>query len=102
MTRFVEAGEEGAFAALVARHGPMVWSVCRRLLTQVHDDRLKKYLKDVVLDTYLRDNVKARRLRPDGTYERIPLAANEPQINSQLEFAKTIGTLLESSSSHAS
>src|SRR5439155_14145624 len=22
---------------LVARHGPMVWSVCRRLLTQVHD-----------------------------------------------------------------
>ncbi len=72
------------------------------VLTQVHDDRLKKYLKDVVLDTYLRDNVKARRLRPDGNYERIPLAANEQRINSQLDFAETIGTLLESSSSRPS
>jgi polyphosphate kinase len=68
------------------------------VLTQVHDSRLKKYLKDVVLDTYLRDNVKARRLRSDGTYERIPLAANEQRINSQLAFAETAGTIFEPSS----
>jgi RNA polymerase sigma factor (sigma-70 family) len=29
--------EEGAFAALVRRHGPMVLSVCRRVLHNVHD-----------------------------------------------------------------
>jgi polyphosphate kinase len=65
------------------------------VLSQVHDEKLKEYLRDVVLETYLRDNVKARRLRSDGTYERIPVAPDEPRINSQAEFAQTIGKLFE-------
>src|SRR3982751_4871863 len=34
--RFLERREEAALAALVQRHGPMVWGVCRRLLSH-HD-----------------------------------------------------------------
>src|SRR3982751_4157981 len=34
--RFLERREEAALAALVDRHGPMVWGVCRRLLSH-HD-----------------------------------------------------------------
>jgi RNA polymerase sigma factor (sigma-70 family) len=37
LDRFLAQRDEAAFAALLARHGPMVWSVCRRLLPQSHD-----------------------------------------------------------------
>src|SRR5262249_49410066 len=33
---FIERHDEAALAALVKRHGPMVWGVCRRLLSH-HD-----------------------------------------------------------------
>jgi RNA polymerase sigma factor (sigma-70 family) len=34
---FVQVRDEAALAALVRRHGPMVWGVCRRLLRSHHD-----------------------------------------------------------------
>ena len=34
--RFVRTREQAAFAALVSRHGPMVYRVCRRVLSDVH------------------------------------------------------------------
>jgi len=36
------------------------------------DPDIRAYLKDSFLDAYLRDNVNARALRPDGTYRKIP------------------------------
>ncbi len=37
LERFVVERDETAFAALVARHGPMVLGVCRRILREEHD-----------------------------------------------------------------
>jgi RNA polymerase sigma factor (sigma-70 family) len=34
---FAQGRDEGAFAALVGRHGPLVWGVCRRLLAHEQD-----------------------------------------------------------------
>src|SRR6266536_17630 len=42
------------------------------ILTPVLDLESKRYLKDVLLAGYLRDNVKSRELQSDGTYARIP------------------------------
>src|SRR5262249_24170299 len=37
LERFVRCRDEAAFAALLARHGPMVRSVCRGILSDTHD-----------------------------------------------------------------
>jgi RNA polymerase sigma factor (sigma-70 family) len=55
--RFVESGDEAAFAALVARHGPMVLGVCRRVLADSND------VDDAFQATFLILVRKARGLR---------------------------------------
>jgi polyphosphate kinase len=52
----------------------------------VREESLKKYLKDVLLAAYLRDNVKARELRSDGSYQRPRMAEGAERFNSQLYF----------------
>src|ERR1700730_8951829 len=37
LDHFIEHKDEGAFTALVQRHGAMVWGVCRRMLPHHHD-----------------------------------------------------------------
>jgi polyphosphate kinase len=56
------------------------------VVTPINDPDLKRYLKNVVLKTYLRDNVRARMLRPDGSYERVQTTPDEARLDSQSFF----------------
>ena len=47
LERFIASRDEGAFAALVHRHGPMVLGVCRRILRDTH------YAEDAFQVTFL-------------------------------------------------
>jgi polyphosphate kinase len=38
----------------------------------VHDEGLAQFIRHVILEAYLRDNVRARVLRSDGSYEPVP------------------------------
>ncbi len=62
------------------------------VIVPVYDPGLKRYLKDVVLASYLKDNVKARRLLADGSYERVRPAPGEESFDSQMHFQDSIGT----------
>jgi polyphosphate kinase len=66
----------------------MVRNLNRRveIVCPVEDPKLKNYLKDEVLEAYLRDNVNARELQPDGSYQRVQLANHEEPFDSQMHF----------------
>ncbi len=56
------------------------------VVTKVAEPSLKHYLKDVLLAAYLRDNVRARELQPDGSYAKLPCAPGEKPFDSQQFF----------------
>ncbi|HEX8000323.1 MAG TPA: polyphosphate kinase 1 [Pyrinomonadaceae bacterium] len=82
---FANGGEEETY---VGSSDWMPRNFDRRVevVAPVHDPRLKSYLKDVVLAAYLRDNTKARRLLPDGSYERVRPSSGEARFDSQTYF----------------
>jgi polyphosphate kinase len=53
------------------------------ILFPIQDPRLVRYVRDVILATYLADNVKAREMLPDGSYRRLHAAPGQPAVNSQ-------------------
>jgi RNA polymerase sigma factor (sigma-70 family) len=57
LERFLATGEEAAFAALLYRHGPMVWRVCQRILRHRHN------AEDVFQATFLILARKAASIR---------------------------------------
>jgi polyphosphate kinase len=83
---FANGGEEELF---IGSADWMLRNLDRRVeaIVPIDDIRLKRYLKEEVLDTYMRDNVKARRMQPDGTYERVRPAEGEQPFDSQSYFA---------------
>ncbi len=53
------------------------------ILFPVEDARLRQMVRDDILFLHLRDNVRSRRLRADGGYERLAPARSEEAIDSQ-------------------
>jgi polyphosphate kinase len=53
------------------------------VLMSVPDPSLRHAILEYMLKIHLRDNVKARRLLPDGTYERVTPKPDEKVLNSQ-------------------
>jgi polyphosphate kinase len=56
------------------------------VVAPVKSESISSYLKDVVLEAYLRDNTQARELQPDGSYRRLEPAEGEEPFSSQLFF----------------
>jgi polyphosphate kinase len=53
------------------------------VLLSVPDAKLRTAILEYMLKIHLKDNVKARKLLPDGTYERVIRSESEEIINSQ-------------------
>lgn len=82
---FSNGGEEEVY---IGSADWMTRNLDRRVevIAPVLDKQLKKYLKDTVLAAYLRDNVKARVMKSDGSYEMPPMEPGEESFNSQTFF----------------
>src|SRR3954451_15585984 len=63
---FVEDRDETALAALVKRHGPMVWGVCRRLLS--HHDAEDAFQATFIVLARKADSVKPREMVGNWLY----------------------------------
>jgi polyphosphate kinase len=57
----------------------------------IEDPVLRAYLREDVLETYLRDTVNAQELQPDGTYRRILPATDEAPFDCQAYFLRVDG-----------
>ena len=83
---FQNGGEEEVF---IGSADLMQRNLDRRVevIAPVKSPNLRKYLKDVVLETYLSDNFNAQILLSDGEYERVKPGELEALVNAQMAFA---------------
>ncbi len=113
LERFVSSQDEAAFAALVVRHGPMVFGICRRLLRHAQDaedafqatflilvrkaasigkrELLGNWLYGVAMRVAVRARCMAvkRRTRETIDMERITEAGSPPTARMELSAAIT-------------
>lgn len=82
---FLNGGEEDMY---IGSADLMRRNLARRVevIVPVDDEQIKRALKDEILDSYLRDNVKARLLQPDGSYLRIIASQENEEFSSQEYF----------------
>ena len=78
----------GKEEVLIGSADLMFRNLSRRVevLTPIKDPTLKTVLKDTILSFYLKDNVNARELHPDGTYVRVKPLDGDKKFDAQLEF----------------
>ncbi len=69
------------------------------VISPVEDVEIRRYLRDELLATYLRDNVKARQMMPDGSYRRVEREPDDPVIDSQMWFQGQ-GNILQFEKAH--
>jgi polyphosphate kinase len=62
------------------------------VVVPIKDPSLKTYLKEDLLSAYLRDNVNARELMPDGSYQRVT-PTEEVGFDSQMYFEGSFRTV---------
>lgn len=60
-------------------------------LFPVEDVKIRTSIRDEILNIHLKDNVKARKMLPDGSYERVKPGENEGPLNSQEWMIKKRG-----------
>jgi polyphosphate kinase len=82
---FANGGEEEVY---IGSADWMARNLDRRVevVVPVLDPQSQSYLKDTVIAAYLRDNVKARVMNSDGSYECPAMEPGEEPFNSQLFF----------------
>lgn len=56
------------------------------VMAPIRDEAIRRYLKEAVLAAYLGDNVNARELHADGTYERVRPCAAEKPADAQIDL----------------
>ncbi len=58
------------------------------VLFPVSDPKIAERVRDEILGAYLADNVKARRMNPDGSYTRKKPGPNKQPLNAQASLIK--------------
>jgi hypothetical protein len=56
------------------------------IMFPIEDEGLRNRMVDEILATALSDNVKARRLMPDGSYQRLQPGPDQQPVRSQARF----------------
>ena len=87
-SRLFYFGNNGKEEMFIGSADWMYRNLSRRVevLVPIKDPRIRHLLKETVLTAYLKDNVNARELRPDGSYVRVKPIDGEKRFDSQLEF----------------
>jgi polyphosphate kinase len=82
---FANGGDEDVY---IGSADWMMRNLDRRveLMVPIEDPKLKRHVKDEILDICMKDNVKARRLMVDGSYEQVSPASDDATIDSQAHF----------------
>jgi polyphosphate kinase len=86
---FANSGKEDSYEVYIGSADWMSRNLDRRVevAVPVLDPLIKRFLRDVLLDAYLRDEANARELFADGTYKRV--SSSRTGFDSQMFFVGT-------------